>query len=90
MKNEESVQNFLSRVSDIVNQIRTFGEQCSDQIVVARVSRSLTSKFDHVVAAIEESKDLSIFSFNELMGSLQAHEARMNRLAGTRGGYTSS
>ncbi|KAK3034952.1 hypothetical protein RJ639_032352 [Escallonia herrerae] len=78
MKSDESVQDFLSRVSDIVSQMKSYGEKLEDEIVVAKVLRSLTTKFDHVVAAIEESKDLSIFSFDELMGSLQAHEARMN------------
>ena len=68
----------ISRVSVIVSKMRSFGEQCSDQTVVSKILRSLTPKFDHVVAAIEESKDLAIFSFDELMGSLQAHEARLN------------
>ncbi|GKA34874.1 hypothetical protein Tco_0721303 [Tanacetum coccineum] len=36
-------------------------------------------RFDHVVAAIEESKDLSVLSFDELVGFLQAYEARINR-----------
>ncbi|KAA8524804.1 hypothetical protein F0562_011227 [Nyssa sinensis] len=53
------------------------GESIAD--FLSRVLRSLTPKFDHVVAATEESKDLSVFSFDELMGSLQAHETRINR-----------
>ena len=79
MNNKESVQAYLARVSMVVSQMRSYGQKISDEIVVAKVLRSLTPKFDHVVAAIEESKDLSQFSFDELMGSLQAHEARINR-----------
>ncbi|KAK2986468.1 hypothetical protein RJ640_000222 [Escallonia rubra] len=45
----------------IVSQMRSYGEKISDETDVANVLRSLTPKFDHVVAAIEESKDLSIF-----------------------------
>ncbi|KAL4335590.1 hypothetical protein GQ457_07G002370 [Hibiscus cannabinus] len=79
MKKDETIQDFLSRVKSIVSQMRNYGEKCSDHIVVTKVLRSLTSRFDHVVAAIEESKDLTQMSFDELMGSLQAHEARINR-----------
>lgn len=79
MKPSESVQEFLARVSSVVGQMRSYGDQITDETVVAKVLRSLSSKFDHIVAAIEESKDLSKFSFDELMGSLQAHEARINR-----------
>jgi gag-polypeptide of LTR copia-type len=79
MKQEESVQIFLSRVTNVVNQIRTYGDDLSEQTVVAKVLRSLTPKFDHVVAAIEESKDLSAYTFDELMGSLQTHETRLSK-----------
>ena len=79
MKSNESVQDFLSRVTEIVSQMKSYGEHLPDHIIVAKVLRSLTPKFDHVVAAIEESKDLSTYSFDELMGSLQAHEVRLNR-----------
>ncbi|GKB57375.1 hypothetical protein Tco_0913561, partial [Tanacetum coccineum] len=63
----------------IVSQMRAYGDKVDDEVVVAKILRSLSSKFDHVVAAIEESKDLSTYSVDELMGSLQTHEARINR-----------
>lgn len=81
MKNNESVQEFLAKVSSIVSQMKTYGDRIEDETVVAKILRSLAPKFDHVVAAIEESKDLSLLSFDELMGSLQAHEVRINRSA---------
>ncbi|KAK2969483.1 hypothetical protein RJ640_026379 [Escallonia rubra] len=84
MRNNESVQDFLSRVTAIVSQMKSYGEQITDEIVVAKVLRSLTPTFDHVVAAIEESKDLTVYAFDELMGSLQAHEARLNRSLETK------
>ena len=79
MKVKEPVQEYLSRVFELVSHMRTYGESLSNEIVVSKVLRSLTSEFDHVVAAIEESKDLSQYSLDELMGSLLAHEVRINR-----------
>ncbi|XP_022968855.1 uncharacterized protein LOC111467990 [Cucurbita maxima] len=79
MTNDESIDDFLSRAMKIVSQMCTYREKISDETIVAKVLRSLTQMFDHVVAAIEEAKDLSILSVEELMGSLQAHESRINR-----------
>jgi gag-polypeptide of LTR copia-type len=74
------VQIFLSRVQEVINQIRVFEDTTEEKIVIAKVLRSLTLKFDHVVAAIEESKDLDTYSFDELMRSLQTHESRMSKI----------
>ncbi|KAJ0500422.1 putative RNA-directed DNA polymerase [Helianthus annuus] len=79
MKDEESVADFLSTVMKIVNQKRAYGEDVTDQTVIEKVLRSLPMRWDHVVTTIEESKDLSTLTFNQLMGSLQSHEARVNR-----------
>ena len=79
MKESESIQEFLSKVAEIVNQIRSYGDTLEDKKIVQKVLRSLPPKFDHVAAAIEESKDLQSYTLHELMCSLQAHEQRINR-----------
>ncbi|XP_047326373.1 uncharacterized protein LOC124930050 [Impatiens glandulifera] len=79
MEDREKVQDFSSRVSTIVNQIKSSGDEIKDKKVVEKVLRSLPQKFDHVAAAIEESKDLSKMTIYELTGSLLAHEQRINR-----------
>lgn len=79
MREKESVQNYLSRVTDIVSQMSSYGENISNEIVVCKVMRTLNETFNHVVPAIEESKDLSTYSFDELMSSLLAHEARFKK-----------
>jgi gag-polypeptide of LTR copia-type len=54
----------------VINQIKVLGDTIKEKIVVAKVLRSLTPEFDHVVAVIKESKNLDTYSFDELMGSL--------------------
>ena len=78
MKNSESIQDYVSRVLAIVHQIRALGEVLTDQTVVAKIMRSLTTKFNHVVSSISEGNDLTMLTVDELGGSLQAHEAMLD------------
>ena len=48
-----------------------------------KLLRFLISKFKHVAAAIEESKNLEEISIEELLGSLQVHEQRMQKKTGS-------
>ena len=79
MKESESVDHFSANVLNIVNQIRLNGEDLSNQKAIEKVLRSLPRKFDTVVVMIEETKDLSLLSLDDLFGSLIAHESRINK-----------
>lgn len=78
-REKEAMQKYLSRVSGIVNQMKSYGETIDNERVVSKVLRSLNKEFRHVVAAIEESKDLTNYTFDELMCSLISHEERINK-----------
>jgi hypothetical protein len=70
MIKSENVDQFMTRVMGIVNQIRLTGEAIPDQCIVKKVLKILPKKFKMVVTTILESKDLSCFSTDELIGSL--------------------
>ncbi|URD85001.1 Retrotransposon protein [Musa troglodytarum] len=65
-----------------------FIQQAVHETIFSRIAAAITSKqawlilqneFQGSSRVITESKDLSTYSFDELMGSLQVHEARLNR-----------
>lgn len=65
------MQNFLSRVTKNISQMKSYYKHFHDHIIVVKVLRSLILKFDLVATTIVELKDLSIFLFDELMGSFK-------------------
>lgn len=70
MNESESIYQFMNKVMNIVNQIRANGEYLIEQKIIEKIMRSLPSKFDAIVVAIEESKDLTQLSVDELIGYL--------------------
>jgi len=79
MKDNETVDNFMTQVMSVVNQLRQYGEDLPDQRVIEKLLRCFPKKFEAVVVPIEEFKNLSQMHIDELTGSLLAHESRMNR-----------
>ncbi|CAL0318234.1 unnamed protein product [Lupinus luteus] len=79
MKESESVTDYCSRVMGIANSMRIHGEKMGDTLIVEKILRSLTPKFDYMVCSIEESNDTDELSLDELQSSLLVHEQNMHR-----------
>ncbi|XP_059635244.1 uncharacterized protein LOC132277401 [Cornus florida] len=62
----------------VVNQMKTYGEDISNQRIVEIFLISLPEKYDSIVAVIEETKELENLSVEELMGSIKAFEQRLS------------
>ncbi|XP_048434711.1 uncharacterized protein LOC125474776 [Pyrus x bretschneideri] len=79
MKTGESVNDYFARTLTIANKMKFHGEQMGDVVVIEKILRSMTPKFDYVVCSIEESNDIDILSIDELQSRLLVHEQRMSR-----------
>lgn len=79
MAEGQSVQDYYTKLTKIVNEMKTFGEDINDSRIVEKILISLPPKFDPMVSIIEETKDITSLSVQELMGSLKAHERRTAR-----------
>ncbi|XP_017406925.2 uncharacterized protein LOC108320098 [Vigna angularis] len=52
-------------------------EVVTDLMIIEKIMRSMPLVFDHIVVAIEESRDLEKLKIEELQSSLEAYEMRM-------------
>jgi len=82
MEENERVVEFFNRVFTLTNAMKSCGEKITDLTILEKVLRTLNPKFDYIVVAIEESKNLEILKVEELQGSLEAHEQQLFKCLG--------
>ena len=70
MKASETIGDMYTRFTDVVNGLRALGKCFLNSELVNKILRSLSKKWDSKVTALQETKDLNIFSLEELIGSL--------------------
>jgi hypothetical protein len=76
MNEKEDIATYFLRVDEVVNAIKGLGEELNESLVVQKVLRSLLLKYDAKVSAIEETRDLTKMTMDELHGTLMAYEMR--------------
>lgn len=66
MKESETISNYFSRVQDLINSMKANGETIIDKQNVENILRALIEKFDYVVAAIQESKEVENMTIEDI------------------------
>ena len=78
MKESETIKDFSSHISKLVNEVRLLGEDFPDSRIVEKVLVSLLEKLEHKICSLEDSKDFAEMSLQELVNALQAVEQRQS------------
>lgn len=66
MEENETINDFTTRITRLVNHVKACRKTVMEQYVVAKILCSLTPRFNNIVVAIEESKNLAMMSKEEL------------------------
>ena len=80
MFDDESFDEFYTKLNDIVNFTYNLGEIYDQPKIVRKILRSLTEDFRSKVTAITESKDVDSISIDELVGSLQSYKLDLPKI----------
>ncbi|GKB28001.1 zf-CCHC domain-containing protein [Tanacetum coccineum] len=70
----ESIDSAFARFNTIITSLKALDEGYSSKNYVRKFLRALHPKWRAKVTAIEESKDLTSLSLDELIGNLKVHE----------------
>ncbi|XP_020972634.1 uncharacterized protein LOC110269269 [Arachis ipaensis] len=77
MSSSETVEQYFTHVTDLVNKMRVYGEDMADSEVVEKILRTMPMKYDHVVTMILESHDMDTMTIAELQETMESHISRI-------------
>ena len=68
---EESMAEFVGKLSKVSSQLRSLGEKIDDGVLVSKLLRAAPEKFDAITSSIEKFGDMDSMSLEEAIGSLK-------------------
>ncbi|XP_056695347.1 uncharacterized protein [Spinacia oleracea] len=79
MKPSETIQDMITRFTNIINELNSLGKIITPEEQVRKVLRSLPQDpWMARVTALQETKDFTKFNLEQLAGSLLTHELQLN------------
>ncbi|XP_057994452.1 uncharacterized protein LOC131174695 [Hevea brasiliensis] len=74
MRPGESIADMSTRFTDLVNLLKALGKRFEEAELVKKILRSLPKSWEAKTTVIQDTKDFKTFTYDELIGSLIAHE----------------
>ncbi|CAL8075093.1 unnamed protein product [Prunus armeniaca] len=84
MRDDASISAYLTKLFDLINQMRSYGEDLAKARIVQKLLISLPSAYDSIYYVIEHSKDLDEIEVQEVEASLKSFELRLDRHSGDK------
>ena len=79
MNEDEDITTYFLRVDELVNSIKGLRDEIKESIVVKKLLRSLSMRFDSNISTLEERVDLTTMTIYELHGTLTTYEMRTDQ-----------
>ncbi|GJZ86163.1 hypothetical protein Tco_0657773 [Tanacetum coccineum] len=77
MKENESIDSFVTRLTGIINKAASVGLAYEDSTLVRKLLNAVPDRFLQIVASIEQYSDLDTMSLDEAIGRLKTFEERI-------------
>ncbi|KAM2000837.1 hypothetical protein ACFX16_008102 [Malus domestica] len=81
MRDDESLSMYLTRLLELVNQMKGYGEDLPRERLVQKLLISLTKEFDPVCYVIEQTKDIETIEVQEVIATLRGFAQCLDRHA---------
>ncbi|CAN6719030.1 unnamed protein product [Malus baccata var. baccata] len=78
MRDDETLSGYLTRLNELINQMKTFGEILSNERLVQKVLISLSKPYDPICLVIENTKCLETVELQEVVAILKSQEQRFD------------
>ncbi|KAI5333494.1 hypothetical protein L3X38_023625 [Prunus dulcis] len=84
MRDDESLSAYLTKIFDLINQMRSCRMDLARSRIVQKLLISLPSAYDSIYSVIEHSKDLDVIEVQEVVAFLKSFELRLDRHSGDK------
>ncbi|KAI5348479.1 hypothetical protein L3X38_001366 [Prunus dulcis] len=78
MNDVESLDDYLARFFETINNLKFLGEDVTEKRIVQKLLMSLSRSYKSIVSIIEETRDLDTIRVEEILASVKVYDKREN------------